>query len=47
VPLQANMKGGAIEGEIGLAGLPAGVYVVRVDCEGTNLTSKVVRTKGR
>jgi hypothetical protein len=47
VPLQANMKGGAAEGEISLAGLPAGVYVVRVDCKGTNLTAKVVRTKGR
>ena len=47
VPLQANMKGGATEGEVSLAGLPAGVYVVRVDCKGTNLTAKVVRTKGR
>jgi hypothetical protein len=47
VCLQANVKGGATEGEIGLAHLPAGVYVVRVDSKGTNLTAKVVRTKGR
>jgi hypothetical protein len=47
VLLQANMKGGAAEGEMNLADLPAGVYVVRVYSEGTNLTAKVVRTKGR
>jgi hypothetical protein len=47
VPLRVNVKGGAAEGVADLTGLPAGVYVVRVDCEGTNLTAKVVRTKGR
>jgi len=45
--VQAETKGGATQGKIGFVGLPAGVYVVRVSSQGTNLTAKVVRTKGR
>jgi hypothetical protein len=47
VPLQATMEGGATEYRLNLSGLPAGVYLVRVDSEGKKLTAKVVRTKGR
>jgi len=47
VTVRAETKGGATQGKIGFVGLPAGVYVVRVSSQETNLTAKVVRTKGR
>jgi hypothetical protein len=47
VPVQAETKGGATQGEIGFADLPAGVYVIRVNSEERNLTAKVVRTSRR
>jgi len=46
-PMRAQTKGGALHGEIGFAGLPAGVYIIRVSKEGTSITAKVVITKGR
>jgi hypothetical protein len=47
VRLQTELKGGTAEGVIDLAGLAAGVYVVRVESEGKNLTTKVVKTNRR
>ncbi|MBN2464637.1 hypothetical protein JXD38_03305, partial [candidate division WOR-3 bacterium] len=47
VPVLAETKGGATLGKASFASLPVGVYVIRVCGEGTNLTAKVVRTKGR
>jgi hypothetical protein len=47
VPLQVNMKGGAANGVIDLAGLSTGVYVVRVESVGKSFTAKVVKANGR
>ena len=44
-PVRVDMKEGAVQGELDLAGLPAGVYIVRVNGEGTTITAKVVKTK--
>jgi hypothetical protein len=47
VSLLINTKGGAIEGELGLSALPAGLYIVRVDSKGVDFTAKVVKTNRR
>jgi hypothetical protein len=47
VPLRVNMKGGAASGVIDLAGLSAGVYVVRVESAGKSFTAKVVKANRR
>jgi len=46
-PVRAELKGGLIQGEIDFVGQPAGVYIIRVSNERTNITAKVVITKGR
>jgi len=46
-PMRAELKGGVLQGEIDLVGQPAGVYIIRVSKEGTNITAKVVITKAR
>jgi len=46
-PVRAELKGGLIQGEIDFVGQPAGVYIIRISKEGTNITAKVVITKGR
>jgi hypothetical protein len=48
VTLRNKAKGGAVkEGMIDLTGLAAGVYVARVEFEGTDFTAKVVKTNRR
>jgi hypothetical protein len=48
VTLRSNARGGAVkEGMIDLTGLAAGVYVARVESEGTSFTAKVVKTNRR
>jgi hypothetical protein len=47
VSIRIYRRGGATEGEVGLSALPAGLYIIRVESEGKNLTAKVVRTNRR
>jgi hypothetical protein len=47
VRLRVNVKGGETQGMMDLTGHATGVYVVRVRCEGKNLTMKVVKTDRR
>ncbi|HTW92320.1 MAG TPA: T9SS type A sorting domain-containing protein [bacterium] len=47
VPLRADTKGGATNGVIDLAGLAAGVYVIRVESVERSFTAKVVKTNRR
>jgi hypothetical protein len=47
VSLRVDTKGGVTEGELGLAALPAGLYIVRVNHKEADFTAKVVKTNRR